>query len=175
MPEVKKRVRPAGGINTANRFSALQGLAPDPPDPPDPPPVVPPVTDQSPLKSVLVPVVSPRSPVPTPTPRPKPPHTSPRSVDTRSQARQINQLTTPKSGLIKLNGFLADRPAVFLVDCGATGNFVSESFVSKSRLPPTRVAASLDIITLADGRSQPAGGVLSSVVVRLGKYSEAWI
>ena len=94
-------------------------------------------------------------------------------MDTPSPSRQINQLTTPSSGLIKLAGFVADRPAVVLVDCGATGNFVSEEFVAKCKMQSKVGSASSDTITLADGRSQPAGGVLASVVVRLGKYSEA--
>ena len=82
---------------------------------------------------------------------------------------QINQL---KSGhpLIKVSGTVAGHPAVALLDCGATGLFASSQFARAHGL--TVSPASFDTITLADGRSQRAAGVLSSVSVTLGSYTD---
>ena len=90
---------------------------------------------------------------------------------TPSVPRQINQLTTPSLGLIKLAGQVAGIPVVVLIDCGATGNFVSSSFVLQHSLPLV-AGGSSGTVTLADGRTQPAGGILSSVSVRLGDYQD---
>ena len=60
-------------------------------------------------------------------------------------------------------GTVAGLPAVFLVDSGATGNFVSTSFVSKSKLSLSP-SDSLASVSLADGSPQPAEGILSAYV-----------
>ena len=84
---------------------------------------------------------------------------------------QINQLTQPRSRLFRLAALVAGIPAVALVDCGADCNFVSSSFVAEHSLPLV-AGGSSDTVTLADGRPQPATGVLSSVSVRLGDYQD---
>ena len=86
---------------------------------------------------------------------------------------EINQLTSPlpSSILIKLAGSVAGQPAVFLIDCGADGNFVSSSFISRLSSPPL-VRPSSNTITLADSRTQPASGVASSIPLRLQSYTE---
>ena len=86
---------------------------------------------------------------------------------------QVNQLTTPTSQLMRLQGTLAGMPAIILVDCGATGNFVSKSFVSRFVKKPLPMEASMDTITLADGSSQPAGGIHRSVPIRIMEYKDA--
>ena len=87
---------------------------------------------------------------------------------------QIHQLhrSVPNTRLIKLNGTIAGHSAIVLVDCGATGQFVSSSFVSRHELPLAKVGSN-SRITLADGRSSEADGVLSSVPVTLSSYTES--
>ena len=138
----------------------LQGLAPDPPDPPDPP-ASPGVSSPAPGPSS--PPQSHRGPPPPKSPRP-----SPALLVTPPE--QINQLTNPGHPLIKIAGIVAGHPAVALLDCGATGQFVSSRFAQAHGL--TVSSASFDTITLADGRSQKAAGVMSSVSVSFGGYAD---
>ena len=83
---------------------------------------------------------------------------------------QINQLTKSGHPLIKVVGTVAGHPAICLFDCGATGQFASSRYAQAHGLTVT--SGSSDTITLADGRSQPAAGVLSSVLVSFGSYSD---
>src|SRR4051812_31522415 len=106
MPEeTKKRVRPAEDFTNANPFSVLDGL--NPPDPPDPPDQVPSVPESvPPLRRVI-----------------------------RFTLPQLNHISKPvEHRLIKLVGTLADKPARFLVDSGASHLYVSKSFVTKHSL-----------------------------------------
>ena len=41
----------------------------------------------------------------------------------------INQLTSPSRSLLKLEGSIQGKSAIILVDSGATGEFISSSFV----------------------------------------------
>ena len=85
---------------------------------------------------------------------------------------QVNQLTTPASQLLKLQGTVSGARATILIDCGATGNFISKSFVSRFVRKPLPMEASMDTITLADGSSQPAGGIHRSVPIRIMEYKD---
>ena len=96
--------------------------------------------------------------------------TPPRSL---LHPHQVNQLTTPASQLLKLQGTISGASATILIDCGATGNFISKSFVSRFVRKPLPMEASLDTITLADGSSQPAGGIHRSVPIRIMEYKDA--
>src|SRR5689334_4228316 len=49
-------------------------------------------------------------------------------------ASQIHRLTTTTRRLFTLGGFVGRKPAVFLLDSGATGNFVSTAFVAAHQL-----------------------------------------
>ena len=200
--QVKKRVRPAEKITTANRFSVLQGHAPDPPDPPDlhsessPPVPSSPSSDQrrasssssrSSLKRAARKVrFANQSPTNHIGPKGLEAHpvrlnqsvvgemevtkkTSPRSL---LHPHQVNQLTTPASQLLKLQGTVSGARATILIDCGATGNFISKSFVSRFVRKPLPMEASMDTITLADGSSQPAGGIHRSVPIRIMEYKD---
>jgi len=72
--------------------------------------------------------------------------------------------------LIKLPATLGTRAkAVSLIDCGATGNFVSESFVKKCGLTPQECPLR---VCLADGRTTESVGILHDVRVRIGTYAE---
>jgi hypothetical protein len=87
---------------------------------------------------------------------------------------EVNQVVTnPCSVLIKLHGFVGSSPAVVLVDCGATGNFVSASFAQERKLALTvPTGTSVQTVTLADGRQQAAGHVARSAAVRIGSYTD---
>ena len=181
----EKRVRPAEKIPTANRFLVLQGQHTDTPTPTvnhlSSPDRLPTSTYASVVYSHRT--SSSRPPLPSPSTRvaaDSPAATLTSSPTSRvslahshspSRHGEINQLTTPISGLIKLAGTFAGHSAIALVDCGATGQFVSSSFVARHRLPLTQ-AASDTLVTLADGHSQQAEGVLSSVPVVVSSYSD---
>ena len=60
-----------------------------------------------------------------------------------------------------------------MLDCGATGNFVSESFLRAQQLStvPPKAGAGTSV-TLADGSTQVASGVLHCAPVSIGTFSE---
>ena len=68
-------------------------------------------------------------------------------------------------------GSLFGRAAVILVDSGATGNFVSSSFVSRHGLPTVRLPRSTPV-TLADGSTQPSGPLVAAAPLRIGSYTD---
>lgn len=76
----------------------------------------------------------------------------------------------PSSALIKLRGSIGSRPAVILVDSGATGNFVASKFVSAAKLVLT--AGPPSTASLANGQPQDASGVACGVAVRIGSYTD---
>lgn len=73
--------------------------------------------------------------------------------------------------LIKLSGFIGPHPAVILVDCGASGNFVSSSFVRQHQLSVTKVTDA-PIVTLANGISKQSAGTVTAMPIRIGSYSD---
>ena len=95
--------------------------------------------------------------------RPTPTSTSPSS--------QINQLTTNTRSLIKLRGTVKNQPAIFLIDSGATGNFINSAFVKTHSLP-TKSLPRPDSYYSADGSQQTAAEVTDSTLVRIDSYSD---
>ena len=162
---VFKRLSPAVKfpISITNRFSALNGLTQGHNGPPfdsnhDPGPQHAP---------------SPRAPAPTRLSAKAMTTCSlpPSSICVESFLSQINQITTSSRSLIKLSGTLSGRPAVFLVDSGATGNFVNDAFVNKHRVSSMSLP-SQDIVTLADGSQQTAAAFVPSASVAIGTYTD---
>lgn len=84
-------------------------------------------------------------------------------------APEVNQLTNRGRSLITLQGHLGPHSATILVDSGATGNFVSSSFVRSHGLA---FASDATRIKLADGREQAAAGLLTAAPVRVGTYAD---
>lgn len=84
---------------------------------------------------------------------------------------QINQLTTTSRSLLKVNGFVSGHPAIFLLDCGATGNFIRSEFVVDHQLKSSSLP-SPDVITLADGSKQSAGSIVNAASLRIGSYTD---
>lgn len=75
---------------------------------------------------------------------------------------------TPGRILIKLPGLVGSRPAVVLVDCGATGNFISKSFASANNF---NLESSPDTVQMANGHLQPADGVYRARL-SIGSYRD---
>ena len=72
--------------------------------------------------------------------------------------------------LFKFTGILGSKAeAVVLLDSGATGNFVSESFV---RANGFITQPSSNQVSLADGRTTNSPGMLHEVSIRIGTYTD---
>jgi hypothetical protein len=78
--------------------------------------------------------------------------------------------TPPSSALIKLAGFVGSRPAVILIDSGATGNFVASKFAASAKLALTTGPPST--ASLANGQPQDASGVSCGTPMRIGSYTD---
>ena len=84
----------------------------------------------------------------------------------------ISQVTTPSRGLLKLHSLINGAPAIILVDCGATGEFISSSFVTEHSLKSSPLPRR-DFVTLANGSQQEAGSIVESASVSIGSYTDA--
>jgi hypothetical protein len=74
--------------------------------------------------------------------------------------------------LIKFQGYVAGQPASVLIDSGASGNFVSSSFVDRHQQHlPQKQSMGAETITLADGSQQPTQGMVPSVLLTIASYS----
>ena len=96
-----------------------------------------------------------------------PPRQAVAAVDFLAEDRLV--ATPPSSALIKLRGFVGSRPAVILVDSGATGNFVSSKFASTAKL--VRMSGPPSTASLANGQPQDASGV-ACTTLRIESYSD---
>ena len=88
---------------------------------------------------------------------------------------QVNQVTSGKpqsAQLITITGTINGYKAIVLVDCGASGNFVSEQFVHRYKLSLTDRWRAIQSVTLADGTVKKLGGVLSMADLTMGTYHE---
>ena len=82
--------------------------------------------------------------------------------------------TAPESertSLPQLHGFFCGRPATFLVDSGASGNFVNLAFVRKHQLRTCELQQKQQV-KLADGSHRSSRIVVSGAKVKLGSHSE---
>ena len=89
----------------------------------------------------------------------------------KTQASRVSNLTTdPHQPQIILRGTYNNHPAKILLDCGATGNFISRKYVATHKLP-TSSRTPLDI-TLADGRTQETCATRTNPFnLHMGSYS----
>ena len=88
-----------------------------------------------------------------------------------SQANSMSSLPSPTRRLIKFTGTLNGRPCAFMLDSGATGNFVSVSFVKKHSFPTSPLPRQ-DVVTLADGSTQTTGSMVPAAAVQIGSYAD---
>jgi RNase H-like domain found in reverse transcriptase/Reverse transcriptase (RNA-dependent DNA polymerase)/Retroviral aspartyl protease len=86
-----------------------------------------------------------------------------------SRRNECHQVTTTRSRLLKLQGTIAGKPAVILIDSGATTDFISTSFVQSHSLNLTALPHEESVI-LADGSRTTASGALSAASVHLDSY-----
>lgn len=98
------------------------------------------------------------------------------SVVSRRPWLDLSHLEVHRTGcvgmpLLKLAAHIGERAAIVLVDCGATGNFVSASFVRQHHLVVSSMLAPPSV-TLADGRRQEAEGLVITSV-RIDSYCES--
>ena len=96
---------------------------------------------------------------------------SPPPVNVIHSSPQIIQLSSSTRPLLRLRGLVANCPAVFLIDCGATGNFISSQFVAKNRIQVSCLQ-SASVITLADGSTQKTESNVESAKVNIGTYTD---
>ena len=97
------------------------------------------------------------------------------SVQQPEVAAQVNQLTSamPLSAkLITIQGTINGHKAIVLVDCGASGNFISEQFVQQYKLSLTDRKRAKQSVTLADGTVKVLAGVLPKAELVMGTYQE---
>ena len=73
--------------------------------------------------------------------------------------------------LLKFSGTLAGLPVVFMIDGGATGDFVSRAFVDANRLV-SRVVHPGARVRLADGEPQDCSREMSKAHVKIGSYRD---
>jgi hypothetical protein len=73
--------------------------------------------------------------------------------------------------LIRFKGTLNGQQADIMLDCGATGNFVSSSFAERHAMSVVKKSGS-PTVTLADGSPQSAGGVLRTAALSMGTFAE---
>ena len=86
--------------------------------------------------------------------------------------QKINGLAANVRGLLRLQGTIAGHPAVFLVDCGASGNFISSQFIERHSIP-TSVAPHPSRVELADGSVHHAISGVPAAPVVLGSYTDS--
>src|SRR4051794_34563394 len=101
----------------------------------------------------------------------QPPTLSPPTPHPSRHRYQINQLTHHKpKPLIKLTGTIHNHPAVFMIDCGATNNFINTAFINHHNLSTTPQPD--QTITLADGSKCVSTQILSFAPVHLDSYTD---
>ncbi len=89
------------------------------------------------------------------------------SVSNEQSVLECNQLLkTENSGLVVLPAQVQNRDIQVLVDCGSTGNFISESFVYNNRIP-TCESENKCIVTLADGSRQMTNRIVRDVYIEI--------
>ena len=153
-----KSVSPAAKITTKNPFSVLIGHPSEPPDSNNKGGSA--LSPSPTTHTIRAPFV------------PRPSHSSSSVPSSLPLPAQVNQLNTPGVGrgvLIKVAGFIGRMPAVFLLDSGATANFVSSSFCKQHGL---KVEPTPATVALADGISKACAGVVRSAPIRIDSYTE---
>ena len=85
-------------------------------------------------------------------------------------ALDLGSTYVKKRTLIRLEGTIAGRSAIGLLDSGASGNFIAANFIAEHELS-TETVDDLSV-TLADGSRQAAMGVLPNADVTLATYQD---
>ncbi len=86
------------------------------------------------------------------------------------QVCQLAAASTRSRKLIKLSGTVCGQSATFLVDSGASGNFINASFVATHQFTYTCMQQPVRI-TLADGSHHEASAMLAAATLTLSSYS----
>jgi len=83
----------------------------------------------------------------------------------------INQVTTPSSRLLKLEGQVNGKPAVIFIDCGATVDCISLSYAKANGIEASSLPRP-DFVTLANGSEQAVTSTAKSVNLQVGSYTD---
>ena len=96
--------------------------------------------------------------------------TSTQETNPSPQTARVSSLTSPHEPQLILTGTYYNHPARILIDCGATGDFISHDYVSTHKIP-TSSRTPLEI-TLADGETQETcTSRTKPFKLRIGPYS----
>ena len=84
----------------------------------------------------------------------------------------VDRSYAPNEPLIKLQGTLCGKPATLLLDCGASGDFVSSRFIAQHALS-TLPASSSRAVKLADGSIHSSAHVLAAAPLTISSLSDS--
>lgn len=79
---------------------------------------------------------------------------------------------TDERALLKLEGKIQDQKATLLVDCGASGNFISKDFISQAKIPSRILNNRSHEVRLADGTPVKTTGTVEDVSVQVGSFTD---
>jgi hypothetical protein len=94
------------------------------------------------------------------------------SVTLEIESICLEQNTRKTHPSIKIKGLLMGRPCVFLIDCGATGDFISSRFIQDNDLRAYCTKHSL-MVSFADGREYESRKELSNAYWSGGDFKES--
>ena len=83
----------------------------------------------------------------------------------------VDRSYAPNAPLIQLRGTLCGKPATLLLDCGASGDFVSKQFIAKHALS-TLPSCSSRAVKLADGSIHSSAHVLAAAPLTISSLSD---
>lgn len=95
-------------------------------------------------------------------------HSNVISNSNEQRVLECNLLKNENSELIILPAQVQNHAVEILVDCGSTGNFISEDFVQHHRIP-TCESENKYIVTLADGSRQISNRVVNNIIVEINE------
>lgn len=95
---------------------------------------------------------------------------SPATSSHHDHSSSLFTMTSTNRPLIKINGFVNQQPAVFLIDSGGSGNFASQQFVSRHSACITALP-SFGTVSLADGTTR-ATSIVKSANINIHSYSD---
>lgn len=98
--------------------------------------------------------------------------TTPKKPPDPTWLKHLNHLSTPSATLIRLTALLHSKPAIVLVDSGANGNFISQSFVTRHNTP-TQAMTNPQRVLLADGHPILANRLALQTPFSVAQYSSA--
>ena len=89
------------------------------------------------------------------------------------QSNQLDCITVRSDNdLIRLEGTINRHKAVLLVDSGSSGNFISETYAERNKLPVQILSTGAKDVKLADGSRVKANRQIHNVNVSVDSHTE---